>query len=126
MADTAINALRDESMLLAYLQGDRPICTKVGVRPKPLQGDPSPQLNEAVVPAIEGSKVEHFVPVPLPIYERAATGRFVTRRSVIVFHPGNYTEQNWLVYRHAWILYGIASRSVCGRSTENYRNWLYP
>src|ERR1019366_9650908 len=33
MADSAINALRDESMLLAYLQGDRPICTKVGVRP---------------------------------------------------------------------------------------------
>ena len=31
--DTAINALRDESMLLAYLQGDRPICTKVSVRP---------------------------------------------------------------------------------------------
>src|SRR5215471_8241226 len=27
--DTAINALRDEPMLLTYLQGDRPICTKV-------------------------------------------------------------------------------------------------
>jgi hypothetical protein len=33
MADTAINALCDESMLLAYLQGDRPICAKVSVRP---------------------------------------------------------------------------------------------
>ena len=33
MADTAINALRDESMLLTYLQGDRPICTQVSVRP---------------------------------------------------------------------------------------------
>src|SRR5208337_2580708 len=33
MADTAINALRDESMLLTYLQSDRPICTQVSVRP---------------------------------------------------------------------------------------------
>src|ERR1700733_3844994 len=33
MADTAINALRDESMLLTNLQGDRPICTQVSVRP---------------------------------------------------------------------------------------------
>ena len=33
MADTAINTLRDESMLLTYLQGDRPICTQVSVRP---------------------------------------------------------------------------------------------
>src|ERR1700689_1449090 len=33
MADTAINALRDKSMLLTYLQGDRPICAQVSVRP---------------------------------------------------------------------------------------------
>src|SRR4051794_9433789 len=33
MADTAINALRDESMVLAYLQGDRPICAQVSMRP---------------------------------------------------------------------------------------------
>src|SRR5262245_66343802 len=33
MADTAINALRDESMLFTYLQGDRPICAQVSVRP---------------------------------------------------------------------------------------------
>src|ERR1700683_908079 len=33
MADAAIKALRDESMLLTYLEGDRPICTQVSVRP---------------------------------------------------------------------------------------------
>src|ERR1700683_862217 len=33
MADAAINALRDESMVLNALEGDRPICTQVSVRP---------------------------------------------------------------------------------------------
>jgi len=33
VAYTAIDALRDEPMLLTYLQRDRPICAKVSVRP---------------------------------------------------------------------------------------------
>ena len=56
-ADTTINALRDESMLLTYLEGDRPIGTEVRMRPveQPKTDD------EARHPGDEGAGAERVL-----------------------------------------------------------------